>query len=522
MPKTGEVPDLGSKRKSHSITGLAFFVLLTAGPALNGLAATQAQCMLSAQQRQGKEIYLHGTTASGEGLRVMVGDTEAVTSAFRCASCHGPGGLGTTERGASAGDISWKNLSSPQGHQHLDGRRHPAFTPESLKRAIREGIDPAGNTLAEQMPRFQLAPAEMGALVAYLQCLGNEQAPGVSESIIRIGSILPAGQLGNSIEQVIEGYFDDVNRDGGVYNRRLSLVATRADAAAQPEHRLDARPRREDAVLALVSSYLPVAPGLGSGNPTMNTDDLPVVGPLASQIEVDFPQDPRVFYLSVSPRETAAALITSAADKRDWNGDLAIVYPEGQVSQGTVGYLENLYTERTERGLKRLAFAGKATLASVTHDISQNGIGAVLFLGSASDAAAFLGMATRADWSGVLLLAHPPPHIQLKSAGREFRGKVVLSSAAWSDSKVYAVFAARHHIPTLDLELQESAYCASALLVEGLRNAGKSLTREGFTTALETLREFQTGVCLPLTYAPDQHWGGQRVSIIDTTMQPAQ
>ncbi len=522
MRKTGEFPDLHSKRRSHPVVNLAFFALLTAAFALSGLDATEAQCTLSARQRQGKEIYLQGTTVSGEGLRVRVGDTEAVTSAFRCASCHGSGGLGTTERGTSSGDISWKSLSSPQGHQHLDGRRHAAFTQESLKRAIREGIDPAGNTLAEQMPRFQMAQADLDALVAYMQCLGNERAPGVSESIIRIGSILPAGQLGRSIEQVIEGYFDDISQNGGIYNRRLSLVVTRADAAVQPARRLDARQRQDDDVLAFVSSYVPAASGIGQGNPTVTADDLPIVGPLTSEMEVEPSEDSRVFYLSVSTREMAAALLTSATDKRDWNGDLAIVYPEGQVSQDTLAYLENLYTERTGRGLKRLPFAGKTTLVSVTHHVSQNGVGAVLFLGSASDAAAFLGQATRDYWSGVLLLAHSPSRIRLKSAGHEFRGKVVLSSPAWPDSKVYSVFADRHHIAPLDLELQESAYCASALLVEGLRNAGKSLTRAGLITALESLREFQTGVCLPLTYAPKQHWGAQRVSILETTSQPAQ
>jgi ABC-type branched-subunit amino acid transport system substrate-binding protein len=279
---------------------------------------------------------------------------------------------------------------------------------------------------------------------------------------------------------------------------------------------------RQDGVLAFVSSYLP-APGKGPGNPPLNAEDLPIVGPLASETEVQYPEAPGVFYLSMSLREIAAALLRSAADKRDWGGDLAIVYPERQVSQDTLGYLEKLYQEPTGRGLRRVPFAGgKTKMASVAHDISQNSVGAVLFLGSAGDAAEFLGQAARAGWNGAVLLAHPLSSIQLENARREFKGKIVLSSSTWLDSKVYTVFAAKHHIPPLDLEAQESAFCASALLVEGLRGAGRNVDREGLVTALETLREFQTGVCPLLTYAPNRHWGAQRVSIMETTSQPAQ
>lgn len=46
------------------------------------------------------------------------------------------------------------------------------------------------------------------------------------------------------------------------------------------------------------------------------------------------------------------------------------------------------------------------------------------------------------------------------------------------------------------------------MLVEGLRRAGRDLTREKLVEALETLHEWDGSLLPPVTYGPGQH-GGQ-------------
>ena len=77
--------------------------------------------------------------------------------------------------GIPAPDITFSALTHPDGHVHeLMGRRHPAFNRETIKAAVVAGIDPAGNPLHEEMPRWTgLTAADLEDLIDYLQVLSK-------------------------------------------------------------------------------------------------------------------------------------------------------------------------------------------------------------------------------------------------------------------------------------------------------------------------------------------------------------
>jgi hypothetical protein len=81
--------------------------------------------------------------------------------------------------GIVAPDITFTRLTDPQGHAHEEtGRRHPAFNRETIKAAIVAGIDPAGNALHEEMPRWTgLTANDLDDLLDYLQVLSRGQRP---------------------------------------------------------------------------------------------------------------------------------------------------------------------------------------------------------------------------------------------------------------------------------------------------------------------------------------------------------
>jgi hypothetical protein len=81
--------------------------------------------------------------------------------------------------GIHAPDITFSRLLDPHGHDHEDtGRRHPAFNRETIKAAVVVGIDPAGNTLNEEMPRWTgLSGKDLEDLLDYLQFLSRGSRP---------------------------------------------------------------------------------------------------------------------------------------------------------------------------------------------------------------------------------------------------------------------------------------------------------------------------------------------------------
>ncbi|WP_461211076.1 ABC transporter substrate-binding protein [Desulfocurvus sp. DL9XJH121] len=54
-------------------------------------------------------------------------------------------------------------------------------------------------------------------------------------------------------------------------------------------------------------------------------------------------------------------------------------------------------------------------------------------------------------------------------------------------------------------------YINAKVLVEGLRRAGRNLTREGFIDALESIRDYSLGIANTLSFSPTDHQGFDRV-----------
>lgn len=139
---------------------------------LVGIAWVWAEPLPTSHTDNGRRIFLHGTTSGGRIVQNSHG-----MEGVGCAMCHGPDGRGGTMHGIEAPEITFSRLTDPHGHEHdQTGRRHPPFNRETIKAAVVAGIDPAGNTLDEEMPRWTgLSQADLEDLIDYLQVLSKPQ-----------------------------------------------------------------------------------------------------------------------------------------------------------------------------------------------------------------------------------------------------------------------------------------------------------------------------------------------------------
>ncbi len=88
-----------------------------------------------------------------------------------CASCHGSDGHGLSTQQFTAPNITYANLTDPEGMLMPDGSRDVTYTDATLRRAVTTGIDPSGSRLDWPMPQWRLTDQEWSGLLAYLRTL---------------------------------------------------------------------------------------------------------------------------------------------------------------------------------------------------------------------------------------------------------------------------------------------------------------------------------------------------------------
>jgi hypothetical protein len=195
------------------------------------LQPLQAAQPLTPEQQAGRLLYLEGESAFGDEFtgRIGMAQQQLPGSAVRCGNCHGPDGRGRPEGGVRPGNITWSELTKTYGHEHEDGRRHASFDEASLRRALIDGLDPAGNPLDGSMPRYRISGRDWKALVAYMKVLEFQHDPGVGSDTLRVGTLLPmtgrfAG-LGQAVKGILQAHLDEINANGGIHGRKLELVS---------------------------------------------------------------------------------------------------------------------------------------------------------------------------------------------------------------------------------------------------------------------------------------------------------
>ena len=193
---------------------------------------------LSPEEKRGKAFYLRGESSSGPEITALMGEIEVPVTTLSCAGCHGARGEGKTEGGVTAGNLTWSHLTKPYGHTHESGRKHSAFSETSFVRTVTAGVDPAGNKLSVAMPTYRMPLKDMSDLLAYLKRIETDFDPGVSETSIVIGTLLPARNtmtgLAEAMGNVLQAYFAKVNNNGGIYNRKIELRLMHGDTTSTP------------------------------------------------------------------------------------------------------------------------------------------------------------------------------------------------------------------------------------------------------------------------------------------------
>lgn len=192
--------------------------------------------------RLGERMYRDGILPSGKVMEAFIrGDIEIDSTAFSCSSCHLRAGLGSVEGGVVTPPTNGSKLYQPYRRPpslndipDQSGRiiyaktvlERPAYTRETLAKAMRFGIDPAGQTFNDIMPRYPLTDRDMTILIRYLEYLSAEPSPGASSTEYSFATII-AGDVSPADRQALllplESIIAQKNQQLALYNDFLKF-----------------------------------------------------------------------------------------------------------------------------------------------------------------------------------------------------------------------------------------------------------------------------------------------------------
>jgi ABC-type branched-subunit amino acid transport system substrate-binding protein len=489
------------------------------GAVLFLIAAPSGAASLSPDEEAGRAIFQDGESVFGDVFsgRLGIAQQRVPGTAARCANCHGSDGRGRPEGGVRPANITWSELTKPYGHEHDNGRRHSAFDEASLKRALTQGVDPDGNPLDGVMPRVELSDRDFHALVAYLKKLEFLLDPGVSADTLRLGTLLPSagrfGELGLAVKGMLQAYIATINKSGGIYGRRLELVA----AEYTEDHAATTRELRkliaEGDIFALLS---PFVPGIEQDLERLaNQAKIPVIGPLSL-----FSDDPRrinqyVFHLLSGVGELAEALALHVGNEPGVKANPAVLlHPDSANGSAVTGAVEDWLKSQGWTRLSRIGFRpGAFDAAAVTKKIKERKARTVFLLGPGADVRMLANEAVKFSRPPLLLLPGPLVPRTMLDMPLALEGRVLLAYPTIpADQKPGALseYANLFRDPAIVRSHQTSqvpAYSSAVMLVEVLKRVGRDLTRQKLVSALEAMQGFEPGLVPAVSFNAKRRLG---------------
>jgi cytochrome c oxidase subunit 2 len=121
----------------------------------------------------GQRIYYTGAVEGGPIPRTTAGRGMTglgMVGSVACVDCHGEDGrggrVGMMSGALDIPDIRYSVLTAPRSE---DGTTVPAWSDADIARAIRDGIEPNGQSLNAPMPRWHMTDAEVADVISYLK-----------------------------------------------------------------------------------------------------------------------------------------------------------------------------------------------------------------------------------------------------------------------------------------------------------------------------------------------------------------
>jgi ABC-type branched-subunit amino acid transport system substrate-binding protein len=347
------------------------------------------------------------------------------------------------------------------------------------------------------------------------------QTPGVTPKTIVLGQSAafsgPAAQLGIQMNAGTKAYFDHVNAQGGVFGRKIELK-TRDD---RYEANLCVENTKkfieEDKVFALIS-YVGT-PTTVAAMPVFTDAKVPLIGPFTGAEALRTPVNRYIFNVRASYYDETERIVEQLASTG--NKKIAVFYQDDAYGQAG---LKGVQIAMDKRNLK-IAAMGKVERNTVKVEDAVKSINAaepdgVVMISAYTSIAEFVRQMKKAGSSTQFHNVSFVGSKALSDALKDEGHGVAISQVVpfpWSPSvtivKEYQEVMTKAGNTDFNFSSLEG-FVVGKVMVEGLRRAGKDLTREKLVTALEGMSNVNIGDFI-INFSPASHSGSK---FVDLTM----
>lgn len=354
--------------------------------------------------------------------------------------------------------------------------------------------------------------------------LGGKAETGVTDQEVVVGQFAalsgPAAQLGQRLNAGIAAAFKSVNAQGGVHGRMLRLVTR--DDGYEPDRAVAAVKglMEQDNVFALAGS-VGTPTGLASV-PVLTAAKVPLVGMFTGAQGLREPHNRYVFHVRASyfdETERIVQHLTTMGIK-----SIAIFYQND--AYGMAG-LEGVTRALTKRQLKPVSTGvverNSSDIGAALTSILAANPEAVVQIGAYKACAELIKQARAKGYGGqfvnVSFVGSKALADELGSVGKGVMISQVVPfpyTASQPIAREYQQRMKEAGDTAFDFSSMEG-YLIGKVFVEGLRRAGKNLTREAFIAGLETMKDVNFGG-FEINYSAKDHLGSHftDLSIIGT------
>jgi branched-chain amino acid transport system substrate-binding protein len=371
-------------------------------------------------------------------------------------------------------------------------------------------------------PKYVLAfGLLLGCLFAVSLPLQAQNTPGVTGNEILIGSCSalegPSHFLGTETVTGAKAYFDFINDAGGVDGRKLKLISY--DDSYDPA-KTEACFNRllEQKVFAL--GFFVGTPTAVKYLPMAESNKIPLVGLFTGAQTLYEPMRHWVVNVRASyfdeTREQIDGLWGSLGYKK-----IGVIYPEDAFGAAV---LEGVKTALKAHGAALIAAASyqrqTAQVGGAIDTVKAANPDAVVVVGPANTVAPILKQSHAKGWKPLFLtVSFVGTDDLITEAGPDAEGVVITQVVPpyyLTDYKTVALYrrALSKYYPSAQPNFVSlEGFVDAMVLVEGLKKAGKDLTREGLIRGIESIHDQDLGLGskLKLDYSPKDHKGFDHV-----------